>query len=198
MRTTSPASFRNADHPPRAALSILMLSLAAGLVWLAVRPVGSTGPAGSSLPATTQLPGLRPGGAATVCPEQRQSEQRQSEQRRPERQAVPTVPGVARGRDARPSPPLRVVVRGQLCRGGRPVPDCDVSFRVPADGAGANTGDWDLTDKNGRYEVALRAGSYRVRAAEDQPWTLPLVVVEGRNEIVLDLDLPPWWSPSDP
>jgi hypothetical protein len=84
-----------------------------------------------------------------------------------------------------------VRVRGQVLKSGLLVRGCDLSFRAAAGRAREDEVEWDFTDRNGRYEVELPAAAYVVCSEDAAPWAVAILVPDDREELVLDLHLPP-------
>ncbi len=86
-----------------------------------------------------------------------------------------------------------VRVHGQVRKDGRPVADYDLVFQPIVGGLDSDREDWDFTDENGRYEVELPAACYVVRKDDEGPWLANAVVPKGKDELVLNIDLPFGW-----
>ncbi len=172
-------------------IALLSLSLiAAGLVWSTIDRSGPRAPSESALANTSPLPDSNespelpledPGlpNPATAAPEI--AVPSEDEPLGSRREAEPI--------DAREvSSPGLVRVHGQVRWAGRPVSDYDLAFQAAGEKAGET--DWDFTDEDGRYEVLLPASSYAVLHDDEGHWVADVVVPEGRDELVLDFDLP--------
>ncbi len=86
--------------------------------------------------------------------------------------------------------PSKVRVRGRVLQGGRPIAGHDLVFRFERERLPGDD-DWDFTDVGGGYEVELRTGRYVIWSGDDgESWVTDVVVPEGVEELVLDLDIP--------
>lgn len=85
--------------------------------------------------------------------------------------------------------PALVHVHGQVRSGGLPMADCDLAFEA-VNGSTGREEDWDFTDRDGRYEVQLPAGRYRVFDDDEGSWTTSVLVPEGQPEFLLNIELP--------
>ena len=86
-----------------------------------------------------------------------------------------------------------VRVYGLVRRDGRPVANYDLVFQTMGWGPDNEEGDWDFTDEQGRYEVELLPACYVVRNDDEGPWLANVVVPEGKDELVVNIDLPFAW-----
>ena len=86
-----------------------------------------------------------------------------------------------------------VRVHGQVRRGSRPVPNYDLVFQSLGEGPDFGEEDWDFTDEDGRYEVRLPAATYAVLNDDEGPCLTYVVAPKGKDEVVLDIDLPFGW-----
>ena len=86
-----------------------------------------------------------------------------------------------------PLPPLEVRVSGIVRRWGLPLEDYDCHAESQRPGL---RGDWDFTDEHGRYELRLQPGTYLLAGGPASALSRSLVVPDGLEELVLDLDVP--------
>ena len=86
-----------------------------------------------------------------------------------------------------------VRVHGLVLRDGRPAANYDLVFQTMGFGPDNEEEDWDFTDENGRYEVELPPACYVVRNDDEGPWLANVVVPKGKDELVLNIDLPLGW-----
>lgn len=82
-----------------------------------------------------------------------------------------------------------VRVHGQVRWGARPASDYDLVFQPLGRGPGFGEGDWDFTDKEGRYEVELSPATYAVLSGDGGPCLTYAVAPKGKVDVVLDIDL---------
>jgi hypothetical protein len=80
-------------------------------------------------------------------------------------------------------------VHGQVRRAGKPVPMLDLSFVPLSPELLAKEVDWDFSGGDGRYEVRLPPGDYRVCRGEHGEWLADAFVPTGAEEVELDLVL---------
>jgi hypothetical protein len=173
---------------PSSALLLLLLTLALALGWLAV---DHGAPRLSARPL--HAAGIETTVAAATVPAAPEALRRE---------AVTAPAGPAPMQRAAPdgrrqsgtARPALVRVSGQVLRSGQPVPGCDLSFQVAGDSDRREV-DWDLTDRDGRYEVELFAGTYVVSSEDGGSVTVVVPARAWQAELVVDLDLPPDHGP---
>ncbi|MEZ5965410.1 MAG: hypothetical protein R3F56_16375 [Planctomycetota bacterium] len=84
-----------------------------------------------------------------------------------------------------------VRVRGQVRRSGHPLGRCELSFLVAGQEWRDEDIDWDRTDRQGRYDVELPAGTYVVWCDAGYRTSRTLVVPAWSDDLVFDVELPP-------
>lgn len=177
-RNGAPATERRATGTSWSLLAGVLLSLA--LVWSLAGALGE-GSSGTAEPLQ-----VRPHVAAAVSRESPSLLE-------PEiaRQALPDAANVAAhvtelAPDPDAGPPRRVRVRGQVRARGAPAADRDLSFRSLDR---PDLEDWDFTDDEGRYEVALPPGTYDVACedAEQERWLARVIVPACSFDLTVDL-----------
>lgn len=162
---------------------LLLLLLAAGLSWRAARDAAGGAPLPVAAPAAELLRVEKGSASESLVSSPLLARQPVA------REDQPTDQSSRDDRGARHDTSALVRVTGRVLRAGRPAALCDLSFHAPDQTWRDNAVDWSLTDRHGRYEVALPAATYVVREAAT-PWTT-LVVLQGASELAFDVHLPP-------
>ncbi len=176
--------------PPFVKLSLLLvlppLALALGLWCIAPPPE----PAWAMLPATPCAEllsvGSESGGVAALASGRPAS----SPMAPPDSMAIRhPVPGDASQLPGRSRARIRVC--GQVRRCGQPVPRCELTFYFAGQEWRDRHADWDLTDREGRYEVEIPAATYLVCCDAGWGAVITLVLRSGQGPLAFDIELPP-------
>lgn len=179
-----PSKQRTPGGPPeragrRGAIALVLLACA-GAFWFLTAREPAERPLQAQAPAPTAVSGH--GDAQVLAPP--------ADARR-EAPAPPPGPDPLPEDGSAPEAAL-VRVHGHVQQGGLPAVVCDLAFRrLDERGLAGDEADWDLTDEHGRYEVRLPPAAYLITSEEAGSQPIRMLVPGDRDELVLDLVLPP-------